>query len=80
VLWQILWHLFKQSTILTIAHRISTVLDYDRIMVLSEGHLVEFDTPANLLANKDSYFFGLVSSNMLDQQQQPQQGTETETD
>jgi ABC-type multidrug transport system fused ATPase/permease subunit len=48
----------------TIAHRISTVLDYDRIMVLANGHLVEFDTPTNLMANKQSYFYGLVSSSM----------------
>uniref|UniRef100_A0A1I8BIX4 ABC-type glutathione-S-conjugate transporter n=1 Tax=Meloidogyne hapla TaxID=6305 RepID=A0A1I8BIX4_MELHA len=57
---------FRQSTILTIAHRISTVMDYDRIMVLSAGKLVEFDTPEKLAAEKTSHFHALVmnSSNI----------------
>ena len=45
---------FKDCTILTIAHRISTILHCDRIIVLNNGQIVEFDTPNNLL-KKDFY-------------------------
>ena len=48
---------FKESTILTIAHRLNTIMDYDKILVLDKGILVEFDTPDNLLSNEDSTFF-----------------------
>ena len=47
---------FSHSTLLTIAHRIESVLDYDRILVVSGGQIVEFDTPFNLLANSSSQF------------------------
>jgi ATP-binding cassette subfamily C (CFTR/MRP) protein 1 len=51
---------FKEVTVLTIAHRINTIMDSDRVMVLDQGHLVECDSPAALLQNPNSFFYGLV--------------------
>lgn len=51
---------FKDRTILTIAHRLDTVMDCDYIMVLSKGELVEFALPKELLANDQSVFYSMV--------------------
>ncbi|WVR08508.1 hypothetical protein IAU60_005563 [Kwoniella sp. DSM 27419] len=50
---------FKSSTLLTIAHRLSSVIDYDRLLVLSDGKVAEYDTPINLLRKEDSLFKSL---------------------
>ncbi|XP_033123425.1 ATP-binding cassette sub-family C member 9-like isoform X2 [Anneissia japonica] len=54
---------FKDKTVLTIAHRVSTIIDYDTILVLGDGEVKELDSPKNLLARDDSIFSSLVKSN-----------------
>ncbi|KAF8205407.1 multidrug resistance-associated ABC transporter [Mycena galopus ATCC 62051] len=50
---------FTDSLLLTIAHRLKTVIDYDRLLVLDKGKLVEFDTPLRLIEKEDSIFRGM---------------------
>ncbi|RPD67396.1 P-loop containing nucleoside triphosphate hydrolase protein [Lentinus tigrinus ALCF2SS1-6] len=50
----------KDTTVLTIAHRLQTIMDADKILVLDSGHVAEFGSPAELLKNKDGIFTALV--------------------
>lgn len=52
---------FKECTVLTIAHRLNTVMDNDRILVVDAGYAVEFDHPYMLLQRSNSYFRKLVN-------------------
>lgn len=47
---------FAGAIVITIAHRLKTVLDYDRILVLGNGEILEFDTPQNLLRKSGGAF------------------------
>ncbi|KAF9571261.1 Multidrug resistance-associated protein 1 [Mortierella alpina] len=52
---------FRGRTVLTIAHRIKTVMDFDKILVLDNGEVVEFDTPDSLIRKGEaSLFFSLA--------------------
>ncbi|XP_059377246.1 ATP-binding cassette sub-family C member 5-like [Carassius carassius] len=51
---------FSGCSTLVIAHRLNTVLNCDRIMVLDQGQILEFDTPSKLLANENSHFRGMM--------------------
>ncbi|KAI8865425.1 hypothetical protein GQ42DRAFT_151769 [Ramicandelaber brevisporus] len=51
---------FEGCTILAIAHRLNTIIDYDRILVLENGMLKEFDSPGKLLDDPASEFSRLV--------------------
>ncbi|GJJ75089.1 hypothetical protein EMPS_07447 [Entomortierella parvispora] len=46
----------SNSTILTIAHRIRTIADFDRVLVMNAGEVAEFDTPLTLMRREDSLF------------------------
>ena len=56
---------FKDCTILTIAHRLNTIMDYDRIMVLDNGALIEFDSPKALVEDQNSIFHSMVKQSGL---------------
>nr|XP_046244081.1 multidrug resistance-associated protein 5 [Scatophagus argus]XP_046244082.1 multidrug resistance-associated protein 5 [Scatophagus argus]XP_046244083.1 multidrug resistance-associated protein 5 [Scatophagus argus] len=53
---------FQDCTTLTIAHRLHTVLASDRIMVLNQGQVVEFDEPSKLLANENSRLCSMLAA------------------
>ncbi|CBI39701.3 unnamed protein product, partial [Vitis vinifera] len=52
---------FVDSTVITIAHRITSVLDSDKVLLLDHGLIEEYDTPTRLLENKSSSFAKLVA-------------------
>ncbi|KAI1287112.1 ATP-binding cassette sub-family C member 3 [Halotydeus destructor] len=51
---------FADCTILTIAHRLNTILDYDRVLVMDKGTISEYDTPKILLDNTASIFHSMA--------------------
>ena len=55
----------KDSTIISIAHRIKTIINFDKILVIDSGQIKEFDTPSNLLNNSNSLFFELYNKSKI---------------
>ena len=51
---------FKDRTILAIAHRLHTIIDYDKVLVLDRGMVAEFGTPKDLLASANGIFTSMV--------------------
>ncbi|KAK0235808.1 ABC protein [Armillaria nabsnona] len=56
---QTIQHQFRDRTLLCIAHRLRTIISYDRVLVLEEGQVAEFDSPSNLFLRDDGIFRGL---------------------
>lgn len=53
---------FSSSTILTIAHRLRSIIDYDKILVMDAGKVVEYEDPYVLIANKESLFYSMCEN------------------
>lgn len=53
---------FSNSTILTIAHRLRSIIDYDKILVMDAGKVVEYEDPYSLIINKDSLFHSMCEN------------------
>nr|CAD7403769.1 unnamed protein product [Timema poppensis] len=51
---------FADCTVLTIAHRLNTIMDSDRVLVMDAGTMVEFGHPYELLQNQGGYFYSMV--------------------
>jgi ABC-type multidrug transport system fused ATPase/permease subunit len=58
-------NMFSNRTIITIAHRINTILDSDRIIVLDKGTVAEFDSPAELVRRKGLFYELVREANLL---------------
>ncbi|KAF8896584.1 P-loop containing nucleoside triphosphate hydrolase protein [Infundibulicybe gibba] len=56
---------FNGRTLLCIAHRLRTIIAYDRILVLDAGTVAEFDTPINLFQKPDGFFRGLCDGSNI---------------
>ncbi|XP_047348437.1 ATP-binding cassette sub-family C member 5-like isoform X6 [Vespa velutina] len=52
---------FAECTVLTIAHRLQTIMKYDKILVMKNGSILELDTPTNLLSNPNSEFSKMMA-------------------
>ena len=52
---------FAGVTTICIAHRLNTIIDFDRVLVLREGRVVEYDTPKNLLMDPNGLFTSMVN-------------------
>ena len=63
---QVIRHKFKNSTVLTIARRLNTIMDHDKVLVLDGRRVVEFDKPQVLMRN------GGVFAEMVKSQNQTQ--------
>ncbi|AOA61209.1 Transporter of the ATP-binding cassette (ABC) family [Komagataella phaffii CBS 7435] len=53
---------FSDSTILTIAHRLRSIIDYDKILVMDAGRVVEYDDPYKLISDQNSLFYSMCSN------------------
>uniref|UniRef100_A0A7S3N7W1 ABC transporter domain-containing protein n=1 Tax=Euplotes harpa TaxID=151035 RepID=A0A7S3N7W1_9SPIT len=53
---------FEEATVITIAHRLNTIIHSDKVLVLEKGEAIEFDSPQKLLENPNSMFYALVQT------------------
>lgn len=56
LIWRVLQEEFRDCTIIAIAHRLETIIGFDRVAVMDEGSIIEFDDPRMLLKDTNSAF------------------------
>jgi hypothetical protein len=60
-LWKVFLGLIKfELTLITIAHRLQTIVDYDKVLVMDDGTVKEFDSPRVLLRDKNSTLYSMA--------------------
>ncbi|XP_076672465.1 ATP-binding cassette sub-family C member 10 isoform X2 [Andrena cerasifolii] len=59
---------FQAATVITVAHRIRTIMHCDRVLVMGDGEVLEFDEPNLLIQNVDSHFYQLASQEFSDKE------------
>ncbi|KAF0974630.1 hypothetical protein FDP41_006104 [Naegleria fowleri] len=57
----------SHCTVLCIAHRLETIMDYDRVLVIDDGRVIEFDSPQTLLNSPNSLFSAMACSKSTSQ-------------
>ncbi|KAK6367899.1 ATP-binding cassette glutathione S-conjugate transporter ycf1 [Exophiala oligosperma] len=58
--------IFDNRTVITIAHRINTIIDSDKVVVLEQGRVVEFDTPKELIKKRGLFYDLVREAGLLD--------------
>ncbi|OGM49209.1 ABC multidrug transporter [Aspergillus bombycis] len=64
---RVLREMFPDCTIIAIAHRLRTIMDYDRVLVMADGEIVENDTPANLVKQEGIFWDMLRNTGEYDE-------------
>lgn len=60
---------FANHTVIAVAHRIETIMDFDKVAVLDTGRLVEFDNPYKLLESPGSAFTKLYCAALAEEEE-----------
>lgn len=61
-MWEVIQDVFQGCTVIAVAHRLASIMDFDRVVVLHEGRRVECDEPRSLLQRPDSIFAQIWAS------------------
>ncbi|XP_023370472.1 ATP-binding cassette sub-family C member 9 [Otolemur garnettii] len=64
ILQKVVMTAFADRTVVTIAHRVHTILTADLVIVMKRGNILEYDTPESLLAQEDGVFASFVRADM----------------